>query len=397
MPGPLHGLVVADFTQLAQGPFATQIFGDLGADIVKIEPPRGEWMRRFALQDSSPGGESVSYLAFNRNKQSIALNLRDPRGLDVARSICARADIVVENFRPGVMDRLGLGYEQVKGTNPGVVYCSSSGYGASGPYVTRPGQDLLVQALTGLPTTLGRAGDPPVNVALGIADLTAGLHIAYAVLAAVVHRLSTGEGQHVQVNLLNSLLALQIQELTAFLQTGVQPERSAAGVGSPWVGAPFGLYETSDGYLAIAMNPVRTVARIIGVEGLDDIESQSAIDGRDDIKRVLEAGTRKWATQDLLTALLAEDVWCAPLQYYAEVVEDPQVRHNEMITEVPHPTAGTLRLIGVPVQYSETPGAIRTPPPLLSEHSREILQRFTDLGSDDVEQLFADGVVGRPA
>jgi crotonobetainyl-CoA:carnitine CoA-transferase CaiB-like acyl-CoA transferase len=394
--GPLEGLVVADFSQLAQGPYATQIFGDLGARVIKIEPPQGDWMRRFALQDCTPGGESVSFLAFNRNKESISLDLRDPRGHRIAKAICDRADILVENFRPGVMDRLGLGYETLAADNPALVYCSSSGYGSSGPYVTRPGQDLLIQALTGLPTTMGRAGDPPVAVPLGIADLTAGLHIAYAALAAVVHRQRTGEGQHVEVNLLSSLLALQMQELTAFLQTGVQPERSAAGIGSPWVGAPFGIYETADGYVAIAMNPIDKVARIVGVDGLESLTSQSVIEDRDAIKERLEAGTRQWKSDELLAALLADDVWCAPLQSYGQVVNDPQVLHNGMIAEIDHPTAGTVRLVGIPTDYTATPGEIRTPPPLLSEHARDILASYCDLDAAEIDALISDRVVGAP-
>ncbi|WP_127473925.1 CaiB/BaiF CoA transferase family protein [Microbacterium sulfonylureivorans] len=397
MPGPLNGLVVADFSQLAQGPYATQMFGDLGAEIIKIEPPQGDWMRSFALQDCEPGGESISYLSFNRNKRSISLNLRDQRGLAIAKEICAKADILVENFRPGVMDRLGLGYAELAQTNPGLVYTSSSGYGSSGPYVTRPGQDLLIQAITGLPTGLGREGDPPVNVALGIADLTAGLHIAYSTLAAIIHRNATGKGQHVEVNLLNSLLAMQAQELNAFLQTGVQPPRSEAGIGSPWAGAPFGLYQTADGYIAIAMTPVNLVARIVGVDGLEGVDGKSVIPDRDNIKRLLEEGTRRWRTDELLARLLAEDVWCAPLQDYAQVIQDPQVLHNQMIAEVQHPTAGNLRLIGVPVAYSDTRAEITKAPPRLSEHAREILAEFTDLDQEALDALFADKVVGVPA
>lgn len=396
MSGPLSGLVVADFTQLAQGPFATQMFGDLGAEVIKIEPPQGDWMRRFAYGDCEPGGESISYLSFNRNKRSIALNLRDPRGLEIARRICARADILVENFRPGVMDRLGLGYAELSALNPGIVYTSSSGYGSSGPYEKRPGQDLLIQALTGMPTVVGRHGQPPVPNAVGVADLTAGLHIVYATLAAVIHKMRTGEGQHVEVSLLNSLLALQSQELNTFLHTGVQPERSAEGISIPWAGAPIGLYETIDGHIALAMNPVNVLARIIGVDGLDDVTGQSVLPDRDDIKRILEAGTRKWRTAELVNALLAEDIWCAPLQEYAEVVQDPQVLHNRMIREVEHPTAGTLKLVGIPVDYSSTPGDIRMPPPRYSEHARELLGEF-GVEAGEIESLLSAGVVGSPA
>ena len=264
MPGPLKGIVVADFTQLVQGPYAAQILSDLGAEVIKVEPPSGDWLRRFALGNTYIAGESVSFLAFNRNKQSIVLNLKRDDHRDVARRIIASADVVLENFRPGVMDRLGLGYESLAAENPRLVYCSSTGYGADGPYETRPGQDLLIQAMTGLPLLNGRASDPPVPVAIGIADLVAGLHMVYGTLAALVERASSGRGQRVDVNLLNSLLAIQSQELTAHMNSAGTPPRPDIVAGSPYTGAPFGLYPTSDGYLALAMNPIDKLMTVLG-------------------------------------------------------------------------------------------------------------------------------------
>ncbi|MEA5118634.1 MAG: CoA transferase, partial [Propionicimonas sp.] len=244
--GPLVGIVVADFTQLVQGPFASQILADLGAEVVKIEPPAGDWLRRFALGNNYPGGQSISFLAFNRNKQSIVLNLKRQAHLEAARRIVAAADVVLENFRPGVMERLGLGYDSLRVLNPRLVYCASSGYGPDGPYRSRPGQDLLVQAVTGLPTLNGREADPPIPVGIGIADVAAGLHMVYGTLAALVERNRTGLGQRVDVNLLNSLLALQSQELTAHLNTDQRPRRNPDMAGTPYTGAPYGIYRTSD-------------------------------------------------------------------------------------------------------------------------------------------------------
>src|SRR3954453_20507224 len=206
MTGPLTGLVVADFAQLAQGPFAKQILGDMGAEIIKIEPPKGDWMRHWSMANLYRGGESVSFLSFNRNKRSIALDLKHPAGKDVALRLIAHSDVVVENFRPGVMERPGLGWEMLHERFPRLIYCASSGWGQSGPYVTRPGQDLLVQAVAGVGYLNGNAGGPPQGVAVGIAEFTAGLRIVYGVLAPLSSRERTGRGQRVDVNLLNSIL-----------------------------------------------------------------------------------------------------------------------------------------------------------------------------------------------
>src|SRR5690348_2857667 len=188
--GPLKGLIVADFTQLAQGPWATQMLGDMGADIVKIEPPKGDWMRNYAYGNIYPEGESISFLSFNRNKRSIVLALKTPKGLEVAKKIIAKADIVIENFRPGVMDRLGIGYDNLKKINPGIIFCSSSGYGTDGPYADRPGQDLLAQSLAGGAFLNGKRGDMPVITAVGQADLLTSLFIVQSVLAALQDRKS---------------------------------------------------------------------------------------------------------------------------------------------------------------------------------------------------------------
>lgn len=388
MAGPLDGIVVADFTQLVQGPYASQVLSDLGAEVIKIEPPNGDWLRRFALGNTYLAGESVSFLAFNRNKQSIVLNLKRDDHKEVARRIVASADVVLENFRPGVMDRLGLGYESLATVNPGLVYCASSGYGTDGPYETRPGQDLLIQALTGLPLLNGRESDPPIPVAVGVADLVAGLHMVYATLAALVERGSSGKGQRVDVNLLNSLLALQSQELTAHMNSEGTPKRPANMAGNPYTGAPFGLYPTSDGYLAIAMNPVDKLMDVLGIEGWTGETSQNVTEAAQDAavraaltERLVERTTNEW-----LELLLGVDIWCAPLNDYDQVVADPQVRHNEMIVELEHPTAGTVSAVGIPTRFSRTPGAVQSAPPLLGEHTDDVLRR-AGYSDDEIQEL----------
>ncbi|MGB3151905.1 MAG: CoA transferase [Maribacter sp.] len=376
--GPLSGLVVADFTQLAQGPWATQMLGDMGADIIKIEPEKGDWMRHYAYGNLYPKGESISFVSFNRNKRSIALNLKDPEGIKVAKSIIAKADILVENFRPGVMDRLGLGYDEIKKTNPKLVYCSSSGYGSSGPYLHRAGQDLLAQSIGGGSALNGKKGDMPVVTAVGQADLLTSLFINQAVMAAIYSRSKTGKGQKIEANLLNSVVGFHIQEVTAYLHKGENPERSESGIPNPWLGAPYGLYNTSDGYLAIGMNSVQKLARVIGLEKYDSeaYASNNIIESRDEIRFAFDAVFQTKSTEEWLKILLEHDVWCSQVNTFDDMVEDPQIQHNEMIIEIEHPTIGKVKTTGFPVWFSDTPQKIYKPAPLLNEHKDEILKEF---------------------
>jgi crotonobetainyl-CoA:carnitine CoA-transferase CaiB-like acyl-CoA transferase len=391
--GPLKGLVVLDFSQLAQGPYATQILGDLGAEIIKVEPPKGDWMRHWSMADLYLSGEGASYLCLNRNKRSIALDLKQPAGVDVAKRLAARADIVIENFRPGVMDRLGLGWETLSKINPRLVYCASSGFGHTGPYVKRPGQDLLIQAVAGMGFMVGQADDPPMGVPVGVADFVAAQHIVYAVLAAIYSREKTGVGQRVDVNLLNSLLAIMIQELTVYLNGGGAPERSRSNIPSPYLGAPYGFYKTADGYIAISMNPLDKLARLIGVEGYEGRSETQVIEGRDEVRRDFAKGFVKRTTREWLDLLLKEDIWCAPVNDFAEVEKDPQIAENEMIVQWEQPDVGTVRSIGIPVKFQDTPGKINRPAPAIGEHTTEILRSFGGYTKEEVDALQNQGAV----
>ena len=397
MAMPLDGLVVADLSQLAQGPFATQILGDMGADVIKIEPLKGDWMRRFALRNVYPGGESISFLSFNRNKRSIAVDAKAERGLDVIRELIAHADVVVENFRPGVMQRLGLGWDTLSELNPRLIMCSSSGYGQSGPYVTRPGQDLLVQALTGLPLLNGRRDDPPIPVGIGIADLVSGLHIVYGVLTALIQRATTGRGQRVEVSLLNSLLSLQMQEFTAHLNGIPTPPRHAATSSAPHVGPPFGIYPTADGYLAIAMNPMEVLGPLLGLPVELQVPGMNVDQDAEAMFVAIAEAVATRTTADWVERLLAADIWCAPVQDYDAVEADPQIAHNGMIASYDHPTAGTIRTLAPPVVFSEAVASIRRPAPLLGQHSREVLGEVLGRTVEQIDELIAAGVVGESA
>ena len=386
--GPLNGLVVADFSQLAQGPWATQMLGDMGADIIKIEPKKGDWMRHYSYGNLYPEGESISFVSFNRNKRSIAVDLKDDEGVKIVLDIIAKSDILIENFRPGVMERLGLGYEVIKELNPRIVYCSSSGYGSSGPYLKRPGQDLLAQSISGAAALNGKKGAPPVVTAVGQADLLTSLNIVQTVLAAIYSRERTGKGQKIETNLLNSIIGFHIQEITAYLYKGENPERSESGIPNPWLGAPYGLYNTYDGYIAIGMGSVRKIAGIIGLNKYDteEFDSNNIIEGRDSIRQDFDEVFKTRTAEEWLSVLLENDVWCSQVNTFDDMVNDPQVAHNQMIINYEHPTIGDVKTTGFSSSFSDTPQQIFRPAPLLNQHCDEILNEFCGYDEQQIDE-----------
>ena len=395
MGGVLAGLRIADFSQLVQGPNATQMLADMGADVIKIEPLHGDWQRNWSLKDAYINGESVSFLTFNRGKRSIALNVKHPLGKEAALKIIKSSDVLLENFRPGVMDRLGLGYEFLSSIHPKLIYCASCGWGQDGPYVTRPGQDLLAQAMAGVLYLNGKDGDPPSPVGMGIADLTASFHIVSAILAAVYHRDHTGEGQRIDINLLNSILTLATQEITLYFNTHSEPQRSAAGIGHPCVGAPMGVYKTRDGYIVVAMMPLGKVAELVGIDGFEGSDSRNMLENRDEVKRKLEPGFARKTTAELMQIFLEADIWAAPVNNFPATERDPQVQHNKIVANFDHPKVKQFRTIGPPIKFSRTPSSVKRPP-LLGEHSREILKEV-GYQESDLERFFRDGVIAENA
>lgn len=378
--GPLSHVRVLDFTQLLQGPLATQILGDLGADVIKVEKPGGEWMRAWGILASETDGEMDSFLGFNRNKRSIAVDLKDGKIKERLLELGKDVDIVVENFRPGVMERLGLGYDDFKQINPSIIFASSSGYGQSGPYRDRPGQDLLVQALSGAMYLTGRRNDPPTANGIGISDEYTGLHLAVSVLAALSHRQATGEGQRVAVDLFSCTLAAQQQELTVWLNHGEPMLRPEENIGHVGATAPFGTYATDDGYLALAMMPCPALGKILDVDWLDEYDTnQKMVVHRDVIHRKLASHFATDTTANWLELLDAHDVWCAPVQDYAAVERDPQVEHAGLLWTVPiGDTESTFRTVGSPFTFSKTPAGLRRGVPRAGQHTDEILEPRKD-------------------
>ena len=375
MGGPLSQIRVLDFTALVQGPLATQMLGDLGADVVKIERFEGEWSRHWGIADGHTHGQTDSFLAFNRNKRSVTADLKDPRTREQILELAKDFDVVVENFRPGVMAKLGLGYDDFSAVNPGIIFVSSSGYGQSGPYVSRPGQDMLIQALSGVMFLTGRAMDPPTALGVGIADQYTGLHIVIGILSALLHRSATGEGQRVELNLFSCMVAAQQQELTYYMNHKMVPERPTENHGSVWATAPFGIYPTRDGHLVIAMTPCPVIARALDMPDLARFDTNAKmLENRKDIYAAIAATLSTGDTDYWIEVLLAEDVWCAPVHNYDQLMDDPQALHNNMFWEVGIGDGErSFRTVGTPFVFSKTPVVLRRGVPDLGQHTDEIL------------------------
>ena len=373
--GPLSRVRVLDFTALVQGPLATQMLGDLGADVVKLERPEGEWSRHWGILDGHTHGQTDSFLAFNRNKRSVTVDLKDDATRTRILALAPEFDVVVENFRPGVMARLGLSYEEFAAVNPRIIYVSSSGYGQSGPYVTRPGQDMLIQALSGMLWLAGRADDPPTAAGIGISDQYTALHIVIGILAALEHRHHSGRGQRVELNLFSCTIAAQQQELTYYLNHGAIPPRPQENHGSIWATAPFGIYPTADGYLAIAMTPCPIVGRALEMPELAAYDTNALmLEHRQEIYQAIAERLRSGPTAAWIEALLAHDVWCAPVQSYDDLVTDPQALHNGAFWEVPIGDGSQrFRTPSSPFVFSETPARLRRGVPDLGQHTAEVL------------------------
>ena len=380
----LEGVKILDFTQYKAGPMGTQILGDMGADVIKIERSRGgDLERSFATFGRLTGeGDSPFFLALNRNKRSLALNIKTPEAREVIYKLAAEADVVVQNFRPGVLEKLGYGFEDFKKINPEIIYCSNSGYGLTGPYVRRPGQDLLAQSMSGM-VMMNGTEEFPVAVATSVPDAVTALYLCIAILGALYHKRDTGEGQEVDVDLLSSAIAIQQEEICAYLNLKPRPEfkRSRTGLAAPWNGAPYGIYRTSDDkFIALGVVPMEKLARLIDapeLAGFTDIEK--AFDARDEIRPVVEEKIRGNTQEYWVDYMLSFDVWCAPVNSFEEMLHDPQVLHNQNIRTVKHQALGEIGVVAAPIRYRKTPLTYDAAPPVLGQHSEEILE---ELGYD---------------
>ncbi|MFI1753277.1 CaiB/BaiF CoA transferase family protein [Streptomyces sp. NPDC020571] len=392
-PGALAGYRVLDCSIAMAGPFAAQRLGDLGADVVKVEPVTGEWQRHAAAGGAAGNRINVSFLSLNRNKRSLAVDLKDPAGKEVLRRLVAGADVFLQNYRPGVADRLGVDYASLAAINPSLVYVSISGYGEDGPYAQRPGQDLLLQAMSGAMLSSGRSGEAPRAAGQYLVDAVTASTAFEGVLAALLHRERTGEGQLVTVNMLDAVTTLQMQELSVHTVGGLPQTRSAEPHAHVYIRSPYGAFQTSDGYLVLAFPPLKKLGEILGEDGFLSMEDEEhGWTHRDEIfartaARLLTRTSRHW-----LDAFAAAGIWAGPVYGYADLVQDPQIRHNGTFVTYDHPTEGRVTVPGFPYRFSATPPRIDRGAPLVGEHTREVLTE-AGLADGEIEELFAAGAV----
>jgi crotonobetainyl-CoA:carnitine CoA-transferase CaiB-like acyl-CoA transferase len=401
MPGtfPLAGMVVLDLTQIMAGPVCTMLLADMGADVIKIERPNGgDDTRRMGTPYA--GGLAAGFLALNRNKRSLALNLQDDRGCQVFRRLLETADVVVENFRPGVMERLGLGYAELVQDRPSLVYCSISGFGGTGPYRNRGGFDLVAQGMSGLMSITGFPDSPPAKVGVPITDISAGTLAAYGILCAYIHALKTGQGQTVDTSLLEAGIAYTIWESALYFAEGEIP----GPLGSAHrVSAPYQALRTADGYINIGAATQATweqFCRALGLENLIE-DPKFKIPGdrkarESELAELLESTLSRESTAYWLELLDKAGVVAGPIYNMEQVYHDPQVQAREMLIDLDDPELGILHNIGIPVKLSATPGRIRRRAPALGEHSVEVLQAAGFSEADVVELVNAGVVLAYP-
>lgn len=392
---PLSGVKVLDMTQVMAGPFCSMMLGDLGADVIKVESPDGGDQTRGAMGFKLKGSDSMGFLNLNRNKRSIALNLKVSAGREAFFKLVESADIVIENYRPGVVQRLGVSYEDLRSIRPELVYASISGFGQDGPWAARPGFDLMAQAMGGVMSVTGYPGGLPVKAGVPVADIGCALFAAYAILSAYIGRLSSGQGQYIDASLFDAVLAFSIWEIAEYWGTGKAPVPVGT---SNKMSAPYQAFKASDGYFVLGATNQRLWSSLCQILKRDDLLSDQRFS--DNAKRLaqrealVEELERSFVLQPMdhwIDLLLAQGIPAGPILSYPQAFASAHSQHREMQMEISHPIEGTIPNIGFPVKLRGTPAQVRRPPPLLAQHTGEILnelginpvqlQRWTEQGA----------------
>ena len=405
--GPLSGLLVLDLSRVLAGPWVGQTLGDLGAEVIKVERPgsgddtRG-WGPPF-LKDRSGAetGEAAYFQCANRNKKSLTLDLADPEGQAVLRRLAAQSDVLIENYKVGGLGKYGLDYPTLSADNPRLIYCSITGFGQTGPYAPRAGYDFLIQAMGGLMSITGRPdGEPgggPQKVGVALTDIITGLYATIGILAALAARERTGRGQHVDLALLDAQVASLANQAMNYLATGVSPQR--LGNAHPNI-VPYQDLPTADGSMIVAVGNDQQFARLCDVLGRPDwardprfVTNRGRVQHRAVLVPLLEAATRERGTAAWIAALEPLGVPCGPVNSVGAALEDPQVRARGLRISMPHPSAGSLDLVGSPINLSDTPVSYRHAPPLLGEHTREVLSQLAGLSDAEIAGLAARKVI----
>ena len=393
---PLDGVRVADLSRVVSGPFCTMMLADMGADVIKIEEPgRGDEARAFGPRFQ--GGESPYYLSVNRNKRSCTVDLKHDDGKDILRRLVDRSDVLIENFPPGAMDRLGFDYETVAAANPRLVYCSISGFGETGPDAGRPGYDLIVQGESGLMDLTGPSDGPPSRIGTSIADLTSGSMATQGILLALYARERTGRGQRVTVAMLDAMASLLTYNAGSYFASGESPTRR--GNTHPSV-VPYQTLRARDGWMNLGVANDSLWRRYCDAIGRPDLRDDpryatvaGRVDHRDEIVPIVETLTATRTVADWMEILGAAGVPCGRIRTVAEVCTHPQLTEREKIVTRPHPSAGTVTTVGLPIDLSDTPGAIERAAPLLGEHTDEVLRDVLDYTAEEISRFRAAGAI----
>jgi len=395
MTGALDGIRVLDASQMLAGPICAMRLGDLGADVLKIEPPHGEHNRHNGFGAVRVNGATPTFVGLNRNKRSVTIDLKQPSGLAALLELVAEADVFLQNYRVGTAERLGIGWEQLQAVNPRLVYAQISGYGEEGPWRDRPGQDLLLQAMSGSMWSVGAADDPPQPGAMWAADAMTGYQAAIGILAALHARERTGEGQKVSVSMLGAVMDCQVQELATHLNSEATFERTSEPSAHSWIPAPYGVFRTSDSWLALAMAPMAALGEALDEPRLGELTGpDDGVVHRDEIhalvaRRLLERTTGEWV------AFFDERrLWSGPVAHYEDLVTHPQVQATDMIVSVEDDAGNEVRLPAPPVRLSATPPSIRRAPPRLGADTDDALREWLGWSPERIEEAHAAGTFG---
>jgi crotonobetainyl-CoA:carnitine CoA-transferase CaiB-like acyl-CoA transferase len=392
---PLDDLFVVDLSRILSGPICTMLMGDMGADIVKIEPPPlGDDSRQWG--PPFVGGISTYFHSINRNKKSLGLNLKLQEGRSVLWKLIDRADVVIENFRPGVLDKLGFGYAAVSKRNPRIVYCSISGFGQTGPYRDRPGYDVIAQGESGVMDLTGEADRPPVKLGASLADIVTGLHAFHGILLALLVRHRTAKGQYVDISLLDSMVSTLTYQASIYFNTGRSPKRM--GTRHPSI-VPYECFQAKDGFVNIAVTNQKQWFNFCKALGRPEIAADARFEAMkerlahyNELKTIMDPIIGGWTRAEAIARMSEVGIPAGPINTVGEILEDPHIKAREMVYELIHPEYGPLRVLGIPIKLSDTPGGFELAPPRFGQHNREVLSRlgYTD---EAIEELSRQGVV----
>ncbi|MGW5385327.1 CaiB/BaiF CoA transferase family protein [Nocardia sp. NPDC003963] len=391
----LDGIRVLDLSIAMAGPFAAQKLADLGADVIKVEPVGGEWQRHVSAGGARGNEVNASFLSLNRNKRSLSMNLKDPEARELLYELVRGADVFLQNYRPGVAGRLGVDYETLHAIKPDLVYVSMSGYGTTGPYSDRPGQDVLLQAMSGGLASARRRGEAPRPAPFFLADAITAYSAFEGAMAALFHRERTGEGQLVEINMLDSIIAAQMQEISVATVGGIRQEPSEQIHAHSYIRAPYGIFPTSDGHIALSFAEMDALAEVFGDDRFLRYDAErDGFTHRDEISGLVTENLAKNSTAHWLDALGTAGVWVGPVYDYTQLQADPQVRHNRSFVEYDHPTEGTVVTPGFAFRLSKQTQEVYRPAPLNGEHTDEVLGEL-GLSPDRIDELESAGTVHR--